>query len=278
MTCLAAIGLLPKEARVTSGRIAFKGEDLLSKSERELGRLRGHGIGMVLQDPMTSLNPLFTAGNQIAEVFRYRDGIRSSRERWRRAIDILRAVKIPAAAERAGAYPHQLSGGMKQRVAIGINIAAAPDLLIADEPTTALDATVGAHILTLLKEIQKERGTAIILVTHDLVQVARFCDDIAVMYAGTVVETGPALEILRTPRHPYTAALIAAVPKIRAGVDRLAAIPGQPPRLADWVSGCRFAPRCQASTERCLKIEPRLSGLGSQAQAVACFHPVRQAA
>ncbi|MFG1347836.1 ABC transporter ATP-binding protein [Xanthobacter autotrophicus DSM 431] len=272
LTCLSILGLLPAGGRVASGRILFRGEDLAGMSQRNLSRYRGTGIGTILQDPMTSLNPLLTIGDQIGEVFRYHHGISSAAERRRRAVAVMEQVRIPAAAERLNAYPHQFSGGMRQRIAIAMSIAADPGLIIADEPTTALDVTIRLQILQLLRDIQRERGTAILLVTHDLHAVARFCDDVAVMYAGRIVEQGPVAEVFARPAHPYTVGLVAAVPRIAVIPERLATIPGQPPRPGESVQGCAFAPRCARASAGCLPASPAPRSI-APGRSVACIAP-----
>jgi oligopeptide/dipeptide ABC transporter ATP-binding protein len=251
MTCLSIMRLLPANGRLAGGRIVFEGEDLVEKSPKQMEKIRGRRLGMILQDPMTSLNPVYTIETQIGEVFQYGAGLRGRAARRGKAIETLEQVKIPAPAERVGAYPHQFSGGMRQRVAIGINVASSPRLLIADEPTTALDVTIQLQILALLRELQRKTGMAIILVTHDLHTVARFCDDVAIMYAGRIVEQGPVQEVFARPGHPYTAGLLQAIPRIGGADERLALIPGQPPALWDLPKGCRFAPRCSHAVEQC---------------------------
>ena len=282
VTCLSVLGLLPSAARIASGAIWFKGENLAAKSAKELARHRGRGIGMILQNPMTSLNPLFRIGDQIGEVFKYHHKVRSRADRWRRAVETMRQVRIPAPERRIYAYPHQFSGGMRQRISIAINIGCDPDLLIADEPTTALDVTIRLQILQLLRDIQRERRTAVILVTHDLHAVAKFCDEVAVMYAGRVIEQGPVAEVFARPAHPYTAGLIAAGPRISVDEQRLAVIPGQPPRPGEIVQGCAFAPRCPRVSPICRLQAPQVQELGAQAlgvrgfgsrRSVACWSP-----
>jgi peptide/nickel transport system ATP-binding protein/oligopeptide transport system ATP-binding protein len=272
MTCLSLLGLLPAAARVVSGAIWFRGEDLVSKSRKEMARYRGRRIGIILQDPMTSLNPLFRIGGQISEVFKYHHGIRSRRERWRRAVEIMRQVRIPAADRQIYAYPHQFSGGMRQRISVAINIGCDPDLLIADEPTTALDVTSRLQILQLLRDIQRERGSAAILVTHDLHTVAKFCDEVAVMYAGRVIEQGPMADVFSRPAHPYTAGLLAAVPRISLDEQRLAVIPGHLPRPGEIVQGCAFAPRCSRASQLCTVQVPQTREFEG-GRSVACWFP-----
>ncbi|WP_373084059.1 ABC transporter ATP-binding protein [Sneathiella sp.] len=249
MTCLSIMGLLPENGKSGGGRVLFEGEDLLAKNEHEMQQIRGVNIGMILQDPMTALNPLFTIGNQVGEAF-YRERL-SRAERQTRCIEVLREVGIPAPEERLSAYPHQFSGGMRQRVAIAMNIASRPKLLIADEPTTALDVTVQLQILELLRKIQRQLGMGMILVTHDLHVVSQFCDDVAIMYAGRIVEAGPVDKVFKAPSHPYTKGLLAAVPTIDATVHRLPLVKGNPPSMLQMPDGCRFAPRCDMATDQC---------------------------
>lgn len=252
MTALSLMRLLPKEsARTVSGQVLLEGEDLLTKSERKMRQIRGRGISMILQDPQTSLNPVFTIGNQIAEVLDGNDGARDEL-----AIEALRRVRISAPEQRLRQYPHQLSGGMKQRVVGTIAMNRAPSVLIADEPTTALDPTIQLQYLNLLKELQRKSQMAMLFITHDFGVVARMCDRVAVMYAGRIVETGPVREIFDRPSHPYTSALIASVPKIDDDTDRLYAIEGEPPVPYDLPPGCRFAPRCPLVEERCRAAYP----------------------
>jgi oligopeptide/dipeptide ABC transporter ATP-binding protein len=272
VTCLSLLGLPPRGVSVTGGRILFDGHDLRGRTPAELNALRGREIGMILQDPMTSLNPLLTIGRQITETFRYRDGVKCREEREARAIDLLRQVRIPAPESRLNSYPHQFSGGMRQRVAIAMNLACNPRLLIADEPTTALDITVRLQILDLLREVQAERGTAIVLVTHDLHLVRRYCDDVAVMYAGRIVEQGPVEQVFARPRHPYTKGLLGAVPRLFSVQRRLTVIPGQPPLPGSMADGCRFAPRCPRVQADCLSAYPATRDIDAN-RTVACWHP-----
>ncbi|WP_250494601.1 ABC transporter ATP-binding protein [Caballeronia sp. GAWG1-1] len=272
VTCLSVLGLPPRGVRLKSGRILLDGVDLRDKTPAELNALRGRDIGMILQDPMTSLNPLLTIGRQITEMFRYREGVTSRAERETRAIELLRRVRIPAPESRLKSYPHQFSGGMRQRVAIAMNLACNPRLLIADEPTTALDITVRLQILDLLREVQAERGTAIVLVTHDLHLVRGYCDDVAVMYAGRIIEQGPVEEVFARPRHPYTKGLLGAVPRLFSLQHRLTVIPGHPPLPGSIAEGCRFAPRCPRAQADCLSTYPATRSLDAGRE-VACWHP-----
>ena len=271
MTCASMMGLLPANGRVVEGQVLFKGEDLLKKSSRDMRAIRGRQIGMVLQDAMTSLNPLLTIGEQVAEVFRYHYGITDKSELRRRSIAALEAVKIPAAADRLDSYPFQFSGGMRQRVSIAINIACAPELLICDEPTTALDVTVQLQILSLLRNLQASRQMTIVFITHDLKLAAQFCDDVAIMYAGRVVERGPIAEVFRRPVHPYTEGLLRAAPSLAARHERLLTIPGSPPSPRAWPEGCRFAPRCPEAMERCQTRYPNWFSWEQDQHAVACW-------
>lgn len=267
VTCLSIMNLLPPNGRITGGSIRLNGEELTSKSQREMNRLRGRRLSMVLQDPMTSLNPLFTIGDQVGEMFRR--GPESARTRDK-VVAALRRVRIPAPEQRLRSYPHQLSGGMRQRVSIAMNIAAVPDLLLADEPTTALDVTIQLQILQLLKAIQAESGMSIVFVTHNLHVVARFCDEMAVMYAGRIVESGRVEDIFRNPSHPYTRGLLTAMPHVMGREERLRAIPGQPPSLSDHPAGCRFSPRCALATEQCRTSYPPTFNVGDRHES-ACW-------
>jgi oligopeptide/dipeptide ABC transporter ATP-binding protein len=270
MTGLALLRLLPEPAgRIVQGQVLLEGEDLVTKSEPEMRRVRGRRIAMILQDPQTSLNPVFTIGDQLIEALRMRhgDGIESLR---RRAEVALQRVKVAAPAQRLRAYPHQMSGGMKQRVVGAIAVAGEPRVLIADEPTTALDVTIQLQYLELLKEIQARTRLAMLFITHDFGIVARMCDRVAVMYAGRIVESGPMRALFRTPRHPYTEALMASVPRMEAAVDRLPSIDGQPPPLHSLPVGCRFAARCRYVEERCRQEYPPTIAVGP-AHEVACW-------
>ena len=259
-TCLSIVGLLPSAARIVGGRIDFEGEDLTQKSARAMRRIRGRRIAMILQDPMASLNPLFTIRTQVGEPAYFHQHLRGQalRERVR---SLLSAVRIPSPEIRMREYPHQMSGGMRQRIVGAIALAGGPRLIIADEPTTNLDVTIQAQYLDLLKDIQQQTGVALIFVTHNLGIVARMCDRVAVMYAGKIVEQRPVRELFNDPRHPYTRALLGSIPKI-GSKDPLYAIPGQPPNLADLPQGCHFHPRCPSAMPRCLAEEPGELSLG----------------
>ena len=251
MTCLSLVRLVPRPAaRIVGGRILLDGEDLLTKSEGEMQHVRGRKVGMILQDPMSSLNPVFSVGMQLREPLAAYHGLRGS-ALVRRATELLASVHIPSPAARLRAFPHQMSGGMRQRVVGAMAIAAPPRLLIADEPTTSLDLTIQAQYLTLLKELQKQHRLATIFVTHNLGIVARMCDQVAVMYAGRIVEMGPVRRLFKEPAHPYTRALMESIPRLGARMDRLTAIEGQPPDLASLAPGCAFAPRCPRVVARC---------------------------
>ena len=221
----------------------FEGEDLLQKSDEEMRRVRGKRIAMILQDPMASLNPLFTIGDQVAEPLRVHEGAARATA-WKRALELLKAVRIPSPQTRVTQYPHEMSGGMRQRIVGAIGISCGPRLLIADEPTTSLDLTIQAQYLNLLRELQREHGLALIFITHNLGIVAKMCDQLAVMYAGRVVESGPVSQIFNTPTHPYTEALLNSIPRMSDNRQRLTAIDGQPPDLVALPPGCAFAPRC----------------------------------
>jgi|SRR5450830_123962 len=278
MTCASMLGLLPPNARVVRGQVLFKGQDLLRSTPREWRQIRGSKIGMVLQDAMTSLNPLLTIGEQIAEVFRYHQGITDRKTLRRLSIEALEAVKIPAAAERLDSYPFQFSGGMRQRVAIAINIALSPELLFCDEPTTALDVTVQMQILSLLRELQRSRNMTIVFITHDLKLAAQFCDDVAILYAGRIVERGPIAEVFAQPVHPYTEGLLRAVPTLSLARQRLQAIPGNPPQAHAWPAGCRFAPRCAEKSARCEGQYPNWFSWDEGARSAACWHTAERLA
>ena len=249
------MGILDPPARVLSGAVRFLGRDLLTLPERERRRIRGREIAMVFQDALSALNPVFTVGYQIGETLRIRDGL-SRREALHRAVELMDQVRIPAARQRVHEYPHQFSGGMRQRVSIAMALALDPAVLIADEPTTALDVTVQAQILDLLGELRRERTMALMLITHDLGVVAQVADRIAVMYAGRVVEQADVHQLFRAPAHPYTAALL-----------RGAAISGTPPSLRDLPSGCAFHPRCRYAAAVCRTVAPSTVDLGGRSAA-----------
>jgi peptide/nickel transport system ATP-binding protein/oligopeptide transport system ATP-binding protein len=268
---LSVMRLVPPPGRIAAGRISFDGRNLLDLSPGEMRGLRGNRIAMIFQEPMTSLNPVFTAGDQITEAMRAHDRTASGADLRARAIAALSRVRIPAPERRFDEYPHQMSGGMRQRVMIAMALACAPDLLIADEPTTALDVTVQAQILDLLRDLQQETGMAIILITHDLGIVAEMADEVAVMYSGRVVERAPGPAIFDDPQHPYTLGLLGSIPKIEEQRDRLLAIEGTVPPPFDLPSGCRFHPRCVFADAACTAQDPPLRQL-NDTHRVACLH------
>ncbi len=267
MTAWSILGLVPKPAgRIVGGRILYQGENLLEKSDSEMQRIRGSGICMVMQDPLTSLNPVFNIGNQILECLRMNKD-RPANSLRDQAVNLLSRVRIPAPEARIAAFPHQMSGGMRQRVVGAIAISRSPNLLIADEPTTSLDATIQLQYLGMLKEIQAQTGAAIIFITHDFGIVARMCDRVAVMYAGKIVEQADVLQLFDSPAHPYTEALLQSVPDLDTNVDLLPSIEGQPPSLGDLPEGCAFAPRCPYVFEKCSEYPPEFSiGTGQVAR------------
>jgi oligopeptide/dipeptide ABC transporter ATP-binding protein len=266
---LSLLRLLPTAARFVAGEVRFEGADLLTKSDREMRAIRGKRIAMILQDPMASLNPLFTVGDQVAEPLRVHEAA-SRKSAWARARELLRSVKIPAPEARVREYPHQMSGGMRQRIVGAIGISCEPRLLIADEPTTSLDLTIQAQYLNLLRELQRAHGLALIFITHNLGIVAKMCDRVAVMYAGRMVESGPVKTIFDRPAHPYTRALLESIPRMSDSRQRLTAIDGQPPDLARLPSGCSFAPRCPDAIDRC-RAEAPPESLVSHAHTARCW-------
>ncbi len=260
VTALSILRLVPDPpGRIVGGTICFQGRDLLRLPEEEMRSIRGCAISMIFQEPMTSLNPVFTVGEQVAEGIRHHQKV-SRREAWDRAVEVLGRVQIPDPARRAYEYPHQLSGGLRQRVMIAMALALSPKLLIADEPTTALDVTIQAQILDLLMGLQEEMQMAVILITHDLGVIAETADRVVVMYAGRVVEEASAEQLFETPLHPYTQGLLESLPKLEAGKRhrRLTAIPGLIPNLLDLPTGCKFAPRCPKVVGDCWPTEPDL--------------------
>jgi len=268
---LAVMGLIDAPGVVTADALEFNGRDLLKLTPRERRQLIGRDVAMVFQDALTSLNPSYTVGAQIAEVLKAHLGLRG-RAAQQRVVELLELVEIPDAANRANAYPHQLSGGMNQRVMIAMAIACNPKLLIADEPTTALDVTIQAQIMALLLKLQREQGMGLIMITHDLAVVAEMAQRVAVMYAGQIVETGPVPDLFDAPRHPYTNALLAAIPEHNKGATRLSALPGIVPGALDRPAGCLLSPRCPRVQPRCVAERPAL------VQGVRCFYPVEATA
>jgi oligopeptide/dipeptide ABC transporter ATP-binding protein len=255
ITSLAILKLVPTPGRITGGQISFDGQDLLGLPESKMRTIRGNNIALIPQDPMTSLNPVYTVGEQIMEAIELHQKV-SRKEARTRAIEVLDRVRIPQPSSRIDEYPHQFSGGMRQRVMIAMALACKPKLLIADEPTTALDVTVQAQILDLLRSIQKDEGMAILLITHDLGVVAEMCHSVAVMYAGSIVEYAPVRDLFQHPKHPYTVGLLNSIPRL--GIDRLKPIEGQPPSLIDLPPGCRFADRCPLVESKCRTAVPLL--------------------
>ncbi|MGQ9713009.1 MAG: ABC transporter ATP-binding protein [Desulfotomaculales bacterium] len=271
VTAQTVIRLIPcPPARIVQGAVVFAGRELTAAARREMERIRGREIGIIFQDPMTSLNPTMTVGAQIEEVLARHTDL-GRRERRARAVEMLATVGIPNPRRRYGQYPHQFSGGMRQRAMIATALACHPRLLIADEPTTALDVTIQAQILDLMRDLKDRFGMSIVLITHDLGVVAGLADRVVVMYAGKVVETGPTREIFYHPQHPYTAGLLAAVPRLDgAGGRRLAPIPGRPPDLVNPPPGCAFWPRCPHAMRICAAEEPEATVLG-EARSVSCW-------
>ncbi len=263
MTALSILRLIPAPpGRIVSGKILFDGSDLLALEESEMLSIRGNLISMVFQEPMTSLNPVFTVGDQIEEVFRYHTDL-SKRARRERAIEILKQVGIPSPERRFHDYPHQLSGGMRQRVMIAMALALSPRLLIADEPTTALDVTIQAQILELIDSLRREHTMSMVLITHDLGVVSEVAERVFVMYAGTIVEESPVRDIFDTPLHPYTRGLLKALPALGSEGKALYTIPGAVPKLSDLPVGCRFSPRCPYVMEICRREEPPMFHQGT---------------
>ncbi len=267
---LSLLKLLPRAGRISAGRVLLNGHDVIAMKEDELRHIRGKDVGVVFQDPMTSLNPVIRVRDQLVPPIRRHLGL-SSGAATERAIDLLAQVGIPDPATRITAYPHELSGGMRQRVLIAMALSCGPDLVIADEPTTALDVTIQAQVVALLKNLAEHSGTSVLFVTHDFGLVARFAHTIAVMYAGRIVEYGPSERVFRRPEHPYTRALLESIPAITgAKPDQLTQIEGTPPDLARLGSGCSFAPRCTRTTDRCLNQRPDLT-LREAEHVAACW-------
>jgi len=270
VTALSIMRLVQPPGRIASGRVIFKGRDLLALGEREMQRVRGADIALIFQEPMTALNPVFRIGDQIAETLVVH-GRATKREARAKAIDLLRSVRIPHPESRVADYPHQLSGGMRQRVMIAIALSCQPSLVIADEPTTALDVTIQAEILDLLREMKSALGLSLLLITHDLGVVAETADRVAVMYAGRIVETGPVRAIFRSPAHPYTRGLLASMPGGRPG-ERLRAIEGSVPLIGELPPGCAFTPRCPNRFDRCPTAPPPDYPVGAGHEAKCYLH------
>jgi oligopeptide/dipeptide ABC transporter ATP-binding protein len=269
MTALSLMRLVPSPGRVAGGRVLLDGRDLLALPEREMREVRGAGLAMIFQEPMTALNPVFTVGSQIAEALRLHRRM-SRGEAWERATTLLDEVGIPEPARRAHDYPHQLSGGMRQRVMIAIAISCEPRVLVADEPTTALDVTIQAEILELLRALRERHGMALLLITHDLGVVAEQADEVAIMYAGRIVEQAPVEDLFARPLHPYTQALLRSVPGVAARRERLEAVPGAVPDLLHLPSGCAFRDRCPLAIEQCAAQVPPLEEKAARHRA-ACI-------
>ena len=268
LTGASIIGLLEPPGRVASGQIMLEGERIDHLNHQQMRHIRGKRIGAIFQDPLTSLNPLYTVGRQITETIRAHLPVNESEAR-RRAIALLEDTGSPAAAQRIDHYPHQFSGGMRQRVVIALALAAEPTLIVADEPTTALDVSIQAQIIQLLKRLCRERGAAVMLITHDMGVIAETCDRVAVMYAGRIVEIGPVHEVIHTPAHPYTAGLMASIPDMAIERERLNQIDGAMPRLNAIPKGCAYHPRCPRAFDRCTQERPELIPAG--ATSAACW-------
>ena len=269
VTSLAIMQLLPANTETVTGEILFNGENLLEAGDTKMQSIRGNHISMIFQEPMTSLNPIHTCGKQIAESVLLHSNA-TKKEAYARALELLKLCGIPAPEQRMKEYPHQLSGGMRQRIMIAIALACDPELLIADEPTTALDVTIQAQILELMKKLGDDRKLATIMITHDLGIVYDFCDRVIVVYTGEVVEAAPVHELFDNPQHPYTKGLIAALPQLGTSVERLEAVEGMVPDAKDMPSGCHFAPRCKYATDRCIDEHPGLVTTANGRQ-VRCF-------
>jgi oligopeptide/dipeptide ABC transporter ATP-binding protein len=267
MSAMSILNLIPKTARITSGEIYFNDENLLTKSQKDMQHIRGSKIALIPQDPMTSLNPLYTVGDQLLEILKYQQNIQGE-EAKRKAIEAFDAVQIPSAKSRLKSYPHEFSGGMKQRAIIAMALACQAEVLIADEPTTALDVTIQAQIMNLLNEIKTNNETSILLITHDLALVSENTDNIAVMYAGRIVEQAPSKEFFANPTHPYSKALLKSLPSNRG--EKLETIPGQPPTLSQIIHGCKFNPRCEFCMDICKQEVPELKEL-TKTHKSACF-------
>jgi peptide/nickel transport system ATP-binding protein len=271
VTCLSIMGLNAKRNTISSGDAIFKGENLLAMSSARLRDIRGNDIAMIFQDPMTSLNPVHRIGHQLVEAIQLHRDVTKKQARAR-ALELLKAVGIPRAERRVDDYPHQFSGGMRQRVMIAMALVNDPDLLIADEPTTALDVTTQAQILKLMTDLQKDFGSAIIMITHDLGVIAEVADDVVVMYAGRIAEHAPVRNLFKRPHHPYTWGLLGSLPRLDTDVERLVQIQGQPPSLLNPPRGCRFHPRCPYVMSICKTVEPELLPAGEEVDHVQACH------
>jgi len=275
MTALSIMGLLEKNGKVTEGTILFNGENLLELAPRQRRKMCGDQLSMIFQEPMTSLNPVTTVGHQVLETLIVHDQVKSKQEAKARIIELFRQVGIPDPERRYASYPHQLSGGLRQRVMIAMAMACEPKLLIADEPTTALDVTIEAQILHLMRKLSKEHHTAIMMITHNLGVVAEICDRVCVMYAGKIVEQAEVHELFRNPLHPYTNGLLRSLPKMQSGQGRLYNIRGMVPDLVNMPEGCRFAARCDQACDRCCREMPELIDVGG-GHLVRCFRQGRE--
>jgi peptide/nickel transport system ATP-binding protein len=271
VTCLTIMGLNPKKNTISTGEALFNGENLLRMPSKRLRDIRGNDIAMIFQDPMTSLNPVHSVGKQLVEAIQLHQDV-SKRQAKNRALDLLKAVGIPRADRRIDDYPHQFSGGMRQRVMIAMALVNDPDLLIADEPTTALDVTTQAQILELMNRLQTEFGSAIIMITHDLGVIAEIADEVVVMYAARVAEKGTVDHIFKRPQHPYTWGLLGSLPRLDADLDRLVQIQGQPPSLLNPPRGCRFNPRCPYVMSICKEEEPQLRSVSDEPEHLQACH------
>ena len=278
VSAMSNLRLLDNNGYIESGKIYFDGEELTSKTMNEMYKIRGNAISVIFQEPMTSLNPVFTISRQISEPLIIHQGM-NKKDAAKKAVELLESVKIPNPEVVAAQYPHQLSGGMRQRVMIAMALACKPKLLIADEPTTALDVTIQAQILRLINELKEKNSTAVLFITHDLGVINQMADDVAVMYCGQVVELAPAETIFHKSKfsHPYTEGLMMSIPRLDTPANtRLEAIPGAVPHPLNLPKGCKFAPRCKYATERCLNEEPELVNV-SETQQVRCFYPEKEA-
>ena len=267
ISAMSILNLLPKTSKITNGEIIFKNENILTLPKKEIQHIRGSKIALIPQDPMTSLNPLYTIGNQLLEVIEIHQGLKG-KEAYQKAIEALESVQIPCAAERMNSYPHEFSGGMKQRAIIAMALACNAEILIADEPTTALDVTIQAQIMNLLHKIKEIHNTSILLITHDLALVGENADYVSVMYAGRIVESAPCKEFFANPKHPYSIALLNSLPTNKGA--RLETIQGQPPTIQQEISGCRFHPRCSKCVEICKNKVPNLDKI-TETHYCACF-------